>query len=320
MIRRGKNNLNDDVPLRKAATRSRLPFRARGNSGVSWAWMLLIPSLILVTVMIAYPVFTGISLSFHNVILTRPDLGRPFIGLENFDRMLQDPVVRIATINTVIYVVVGVVSQFSLGLAAALLLNRDGKRMWIPRTAVMLPWFMPPIAAAYMFAFMIDPRYGVVTQMLGFFGVDIGGMGVLANPDLALGGVLMVELWRSYPFFALFLLAGLKAIPQELAEATAIDGASKWQHFRYITWPLLRPVILVSTLLEGIKLANSPVLILLLTDGGPGNSTQMLSLYAFQQAYKKFDFGYASAISVAMLIVVVGFASVYIRVNSTKED
>ena len=312
----------DTSPLREPATtlRTRVASRLTGNGSVAWAWALLIPSLLLVTAIIAYPLITGISLSLHDVVLTRPDLGRPFVGLQNFLRMIQDPVIKTAAVNTTIYVLVGVTSQLILGLIAALLLNRDSKRIWIARVLIMLPWFLPPITAAYMFAFMIDPRYGVVTHLLAFVGIDIGGQGVLANPDLALWGVLFVELWRSYPFFALFLLAGLQGIPRELSEASFIDGASKLQYFQYIVWPLLRPLVLVSTLLEAIRLANSPVLILLMTNGGPGGSTQVLSLYAFQQAYSRFDFGYAASISVAMLIVVIGLAAVYIRVNTSKED
>jgi multiple sugar transport system permease protein len=311
--------IDDDVRVKKPAPGLLRVRVLRGNGSVAWAWVLLIPSLVLVTVIIVYPLLTGISLSFHTVILTRPELGRPFVALHNFNRMLDDPVVRTAGLNTLVYVVVGVLSQFLLGLGAALLLNRNSRRIWVARTVVMLPWFLPPIAAAYMFAFMLDPRYGVLTRMLALVHIDIGGQGVLADPDLAIWGVLLVELWRSYPFFALFLLAGLQAIPQELSEATAVDGASRWQHFRYVVWPLLRPVVMVSTLLEGIRLANSPVLILLMTNGGPGGSTEVLSLYAFQQAYQRFDFGYASSICVAMLIVVIGFASVYVRVNTVKE-
>lgn len=293
--------------------------RITRSGGTFWAWVLLVPSLALVSVVIIYPLLTGVSLSLHTVILTRPDLGRPFVWFENFGRMLRDPVIPTAVWNTVVYVVVGVLSQLVLGLFAALLLNRRSKRIWIARTVVMLPWFLPPIAAAYMFAFMIDPRYGVLTKLAAFAGIDIGGQGVLANPNLALWGALLVELWKSYPFFALFLLAALQGIPEELAEAASLDGASRFAYFRHIVWPLLRPVVIVSTLLEGIRLANSPVMLLLLTNGGPGNSTQVLSLYAYQQAYQRFDFGYASAISVALLVVVIGFASVYIRVNSSKE-
>ena len=293
--------------------------RLTGNGSVAWAWALLVPSVVLVGAIIVYPLLTGVSLSLHTVILTRPDLGRPFVGLQNYGEMAQDPVIRVAAVNTVIYVVVGVVSQFLLGLGAALLLNRSSKRIWIARTVVMLPWFLPPISAAYMFAFMVDPRYGVLTRLLGLVGIDITGQGVLANPDTALWAVLLVELWRSYPFFALFLLAGLQGIPAELGEAAAVDGANRLQYFRHVVWPLLRPIVLVSTLLEGIRLANSPTLILLLTNGGPGNATQVLSLYAFHQAYQDFNFGYASAIAVALLVVVAGFAAVYIRVNAGKE-
>lgn len=281
---------------------------------------MLIPSLVLVAAIIVYPLVMGVSLSLHTVVLTRPDLGRPFIGLNNYIKMFSDPVMGVALRNTLIYVFAGVALQFIIGLVAAALLNRDSKRIWIARTIVMLPWFLPPIAAAYMFAFMIDPRYGVLTRVLAGIGIDIGGQGILANPDLALWGAIAVELWRSYPFFALFLLAGLQGIPAELAEASALDGASAWQHFRHIIWPLLRPIVFISTILEGIRLAASPVMVLLLTNGGPGDSSQVLSLYGFQQAYQKFDFGYASAISVALLVMIIGFAVVYIRANSAKGD
>ncbi|MCQ6273354.1 sugar ABC transporter permease [Pseudarthrobacter sp. R1] len=302
-------------------SRGKLPFLRRfsRNSSVAWAWALLAPSIVLVVAVIAYPLLTGISLSLHTVVMTRPDLGRPFVWFENFARMAQDPVILTAAWNTAIYVVVGVVSQFIVGLIAAVVLNRRSKNIWIARTIVMLPWFLPPIAAAYMFAFMIDPRYGVLTKMLSLVGIDISGQGVLADPNLALWGALLVELWRSYPFFALFLLAALQGIPEELSEAAALDGATRFGYFRHVVWPLLKPVVIASTLLEGIRLANSPTMLLLLTNGGPGDSTQVLSLYAFQQAYQRFDFGYASAIAVALLVVVIGFTSVYVRVNSTKE-
>lgn len=294
------------------------PRRRRKSSSV-WAWALLVPSLALVTALIAYPLATGISLSLHSVVLNRPGLGRPFVGLENFARLLADETVRTALVNTVFYVVIGVITQLLLGLGAAVLLNRPSRLAWVARTAVMLPWFMPPVVAAYMWAFMLDPRFGILTRFAGLFGVETGGQGIFADPGLALLGVLLVELWRSYPFFALFFLAGLQGIPEELRDATAVDGATRWQHFRHVTVPLLRPVILVSSLLEGIRLANSPTLILLLTNGGPGDATQVLSLYAFQQAYLKFDFGYASSIAVAMLALIIGFSIVYIRTAGGRQ-
>lgn len=298
----------------------RLRHKLTSNGSNAWAWGMLIPSLALISAIIIYPLVMGVSLSLHKVVLNRPDLGRPFVGLENYARMFSDPVMGTALWNTIVYVVAGVVLQFLFGLAAAALLNRERKRIWIARTIVMLPWFLPPIAAAYMFAFMIDPRYGIITRLLATIGIDIGGQGMLADPTLALWGAIIVELWRSYPFFALFLLAGLQGIPGDLKEASSLDGANGWQHFRYVIWPLLRPVVFISTILEGIRLAASPVMLLLLTNGGPGNSTQVLSLYAFQQAYQRFDFGYASAISVGLLAMIIGFAVVYIRANSAREN
>jgi multiple sugar transport system permease protein len=282
--------------------------------------VLLVPSLALVIALIAYPLATGFSLSLHAVVLNRPGTGRPFVGLDNYARLLSDPTIRTALLNTVIYVVAGVISQLLVGLGAAVLLSRPSRLAWIARTAVMLPWFMPPVVAAYMWAFMLDPRFGTITRLSGMAGLDTGDRGIFADPGLALWGVLLVELWRSYPFFALFFLAGLQSIPEELKDATAVDGATRWQHFRHVTLPLLRPVILVSTLLEGIRLANSPTLILLLTNGGPGDATQVMSLYAFQQAYLKFDFGYASSISVAMLALIIGFSIVYIRAAGGGRD
>jgi len=311
--------MNDVVMTATSPPLSRLKRRLTSNGSNAWAWFLLIPSLLLVAGIIVYPLIMGVSLSLHTVVLNRPDLGRPFVGLDNYIAMFRDPVMGTALRNTVVYVVVGVVLQFIVGLIAAALLNRKRRHIWVARTVVMLPWFLPPIAAAYMFAFMIDPRYGVLTKLLGAIGIDIGGQGILADPQLALWGAMAVELWRSYPFFALFLLAGLQGIPGDLAEASSLDGANGWQHFRFIVWPLLRPIVFISTILEAIRLAASPVMILLLTNGGPGDSTQVLSLYAFQQAYQRFDFGYASAISVALLVMVVGFAIVYVRANSARE-
>jgi multiple sugar transport system permease protein len=304
------------VPTPRVSTQ-----RRRGReSGSAWAWALLVPSMALVIGLIAYPLATGFSLSLHAVVLNRPGTGRPFVGLDNYARLLSDPTIRTALLNTVIYVVAGVLSQLLVGLGAAVLLNRPSRLAWLARTAVMLPWFMPPVVAAYMWAFMLDPRFGIITRLAGTAGLDTGEQGIFADPGLALWGVLLVELWRSYPFFALFFLAGLQSIPEELRDATAVDGATRWQHFRHVTMPLLRPVILVSTLLEGIRLANSPTLILLLTNGGPGDATQVMSLYAFQQAYLKFDFGYASSISVAMLALIIGFSIVYIRTAGGGKD
>ena len=280
--------------------------------GKAFAWVLLIPSLLLVSLFIFYPLYRGIRLSFSEYQLLKGPESR-FNGLENFRILINDPDVINATKNTIIYTVIGLITQVTLGMIAALLLSRDSKIIWIARIAVMLPWFMPPVVTAYMWRFMLDAQYGIITFLVSYVGIDIGGVGLWADPDKALYGVLFVELWRSYPFFTLFILAGIQGIPAELRESTSIDGASSFQHFRYVMLPLLKPVLFVSTILEAIKLINSPTLVLLMTEGGPGDSTMVLPLLAFKKAYQAFDFGYSSTISVAVLIAISGFAMVYIR-------
>ena len=141
-----------------------------------------------------------------------------------------------------------------------------------------------------------------------------------ADPAWALPAAILVETWHGFPFFALLLLAGLKGIPTELYEAAEVDGARLWHRFRYIQLPGLRMIIVASVVLRAISLMNSPELLLILTGGGPGRSTQVLSLYAFQKAYREFNFGYAGALSVVMLLLLMVGSYVYVRRSNVLKD
>ena len=164
----------------------------------------------------------GVSLSLHTVVLNRPDLGRPFVGLDNYIAMFRDPVMGTALRNTVVYVVVGVVLQFIVGLIAAALLNRKRRHIWVARTIRNAP-VVPATDLRGVHVRVHDrPAIRHPQKLLGAIGIDIGGQGILADPQLALWGAMAVELWRSYPFFALFLLAGLQGIPADLAEASSL--------------------------------------------------------------------------------------------------
>lgn len=285
-----------------------------------WAWLLILPSLVLVAAVVVYPVGSGILLSFRDMKLTRPADGAPFVGLEHYAHLLRDPVFRIAAINTVIWVVAGALSQFLLGMAAALALNRPLPFIWLARILVLLPWLMPSVVAGHMWALMLDSRLGVVNDLLLRVGILDAYRAWFADPATAMPAVLVVELWRQFPFFALFLLAGMQAIPQELYDAAAMDGAGPVRRFFDVTLPLLAPVIVAATVLRTIGLFNSPDLMIVLTNGGPGYTTQVLSLYAFQTAYAKFDFGNAAAISVVILGALMAFTIVYVRVAGAKGE
>ncbi|CAN5654694.1 sugar ABC transporter permease [soil metagenome] len=290
------------------------------SDGRWWAYLLLLPSLVLVAAVIIYPVGDGILMSFKRMQINRPRLGTPYVGLQQYRDLLHDEVFRTAAKNTVIWVAVGALSQFLIGLIAALALNRSLPGFRIARVLILLPWLLPSVVAAHMWALMLDSRLGVINDLLVKVNILNSYHAWFADPDAAFPTVLAVEAWRWFPFFTLFLLAGLSAIPQELYDAASIDGAGIRRQFFNITLPLLTPVIVASVILRVIGLVNSPDLLVVLTNGGPGYRTQVLSLYAFQTAYASFNFGYAAAISVVLLLVLIVFTGIYLKVSgATKE-
>lgn len=290
------------------------------SEGRFWAYLLILPSLVLIGTVVIYPVLNGIWLSFHTYRLNRPALGMPWIGLEHYVRLLEDPVVRLALRNTLVWVTVGALSQFVFGMIAALALHRPLRGIGVLRVLVLLPWLLPSVVSANMWRLMLDSRLGVINDLMLRTGLSKTPRAWFTNPDTALFEVLIVELWKNFPFFALFLLAGMQAIPRELYDASGVDGASAWQRFRGITMPLLMPVIVAAIILRVIGLFNSPDVLLILTGGGPGNATQTISLYGFQTAYLKFNFGYAAAVSVLALACLMAFTVVYVRVSGVTKE
>lgn len=288
--------------------------------GRAWAYLLLIPSLILVAAVVVYPVINGIWLSFHEYRLNRPALGRPWIGLEHYRDMVDDPIVRRALKNTVIWVTVGSISQFILGMITALALHRGLRGFRLASVLVLIPWLLPSVVSANMWRLMLDSRLGVVNEILGRLGVISSGHAWFTDPGTALYEVLAVELWKNFAFFTLFFLAGLYAIPSEYYEASSVDGSGTLQRFRDITIPMLMPVIVGAMILRVIGLFNSPDILLVLTGGGPGHATETLALYGFQTAYLRFDFGYAAALSVLAMFCLMAFTVVYVRASGVTKE
>jgi multiple sugar transport system permease protein len=185
---------------------------------------------------------------------------------------------------------------------------------------ILLPWFLPSVVAANMWALLLDPRLGVINDLLVHVGILGQPMAWFADPATALWAAVAVEAWHGFPFFALLLLAGLQTVPDDLYEAAAVDGAGLMQQFRRVTVPMLRTVIAAAVILRVIGLVNSPDLILILTNGGPGHATEVLSLYAFNKAYQEFDFGYAAALSVIMFLILMLFSWAYLRLARVMQE
>jgi len=284
-----------------------------------WIYLLLLPSLVIILLVIAYPTIYGMAISFREMRLTRPGL-TGWVGFKHYLVMIDDPVFWVALKNTVLWVTFAVVLELGLGFIAATALNRNVPGTGIFAVLILVPYFLPNVVAGHMWALLLDPRLGVINDILVRIGILSSYKAWFADPNTALAATIFVEAWHGFPFFALLLLAGLKGIPQDLYKAAAVDGAGPIAQFRLITVPMLKSVIAAAVILRVISLVNSPDLLLILTGGGPGDATQVLSLYAFQTAYKDFNFGYASALSVVMFVILMVFAYAYIRLSKIGQE
>jgi len=189
------------------------------TEGRYWAYLLIAPSLVLVGAVVVYPVIDGILLSFREYRLNRLALGTPWIGLEHYRDMVTDPIIRTALRNTLVWVTVGALSQFLLGLIAALALHRPLPGMAIARVLVLIPWLLPSVVSSNMWRLMLDSRLGVINDLLIRINILDSPRAWFTSPSTVLYEVLAVELWKNFAFFTLFLMAGLHAIPQELYDA-----------------------------------------------------------------------------------------------------
>ena len=296
-------------PRRSSAKASRGSGRGRG-------WLLplflLSPALALLLGIVAYPIARAVWLSFHRLEILRPDLSQ-YVGLENYRSLLQDPVIRIALQNSIVWVVGVVLFQFLGGLIGALVLNRRFPGRGIVRGLALIPWATPSVLVALMWTWMLDGNYGLINDLLVKVRILSRFQPWLAQPWSALPGVMLADIWQGIPFFAVMLLAALQAIPEELFEAARIDGASVWRVFRHVTLPLLLPTILITTMLRMIWTANYMDLIMVMTGGGPGYSSLTIPLHAYYTAYKRLDFGYGSTIAIVQVALLAAAIAFYLR-------
>jgi multiple sugar transport system permease protein len=275
--------------------------------------LLLLPTLVLLGLFIAYPFVKGVSISLSSA--TVGDAG-VFVGLDNFRRLLGDTIFRQAAWNTVVYTAVATVGKLALGLWLALLLNRRFRGQRLVRASMLLPFIIPTVLSTFAWKWMFDPTFSVLNWTLYHLGFITTRIGWLTDPMLALVSVIVVNIWRGMPFYAITLLAGLQTVNPELHEAAAIDGANGWQRFWRITWPLLLPVTMVVTLFSVIQTFADFQLVYVLTGGGPANSTHLFATYAYQIGIITARIGEGAAASLMMfpaLFIIVVIQLWYIR-------
>ena len=262
--------------------------------------MLITPILILRITTAAYPIIKTINLSMTNCHLL--DGTNSFIGMDNYRRLLQDAEFRFAFVFTLIFIFLSTFFELALGLLIALFLNAQFRLRLFARAINLIPWAIPTIVAAYAFHWMLDDQFGILSHW--FYSLTGHRLNLMNSALGAQATLICVNVWKNAPFMTVIFLAGLQGIPQELYEAATVDGAGLWSKFRHITLPMVTPLLITMGLYCIIWQLASFDLIFGLTRGGPGITTTVLSLKIFQEGLLFFKFGYASAISVVLMILV----------------
>jgi len=278
-------------------------------------WYLTIPAVLVLLLVYAYPIIWAFVSSLFTENLST-NLETVFTGFDNYTRLVLDGRFWQSMWNTAVFTVVSLVFELLLGLGIALTLDQGFRgRGWV-RTIAILPWALPTALIALAWRWIFNDQFGVWNDMLiNWFGILQEPISWLGDPVWAMVAVIAADVWKTTSFVAILLLAGLQSIPQDLYEAHAIDGASPWQSFRQITLPLIMPQILIAMLFRFALAFGIFDLVLVMTGGGPGGATEMVSLYIYDTVMRYLDFGYGAALVVVtflILIAVVAIAGFYI--------
>ncbi|MEU6859644.1 sugar ABC transporter permease [Glycomyces sp. NPDC046736] len=284
--------------------------RRRSTDGRD-AWLLVLPALLPVMLFSVYPLVYGVALGFTDA---RAGLNAEthFNGFDNYVELAGNGLFWDSFKIGLIWAFSVTILQFLASLGLALLLNLDLRLRWLARTLALIPWAMPPVIIAIMWQLMLNPNYGPVNRMMDAVGLP-GSINWLGQASIALPVVIVVGVWAGMPQTTVTLLAGLQAVPAELNEAAAIDGAGTWHRFWHVTLPALRPIIMAITTLDLIWNFNSFALVFVLTAGGPGGTTMLPSLFAYNEAFRYGNFGYAAAMGNVMVVLIGAFLIFYLR-------
>jgi len=307
--------LSKPARTRTAAFGFRRYRRATATERREWllALILLTPALVMLGLFVAYPFVRGIWLGLLNAVVGREG---EFVGLQNYTKLWNDSIFRRAAANTFIYTGFATTLKLVMGMVVALMMNNLFGFKRILRASMLLPWIVPTVLSTLAWKWMLDPTFSIVNWILYQLGLIRFRVDWLGGPVMAMGSVILVNVWRGTPFFAITLLAGLQTISPDVYEAASIDGANAWQRFWKVTWPLLMPVTTVVMLFSVIQTFADFQLVYILTGGGPANSTHLFATYAYQIGIATGKLGEGAAASLAMfpfLFLVVLFQLWYIR-------
>jgi multiple sugar transport system permease protein len=279
-------------------------------------WLFLAPALIYLLLFFGYPAVVSVLMSLQHYTTSSFLTGEaPFNGFENYLRVTRSPLFAITIYNTALFTTGSIIGQFGLGLALALFFHRKFPLSRVMRSLLLLPWLLPAIASTAVWRWILDRDSGVLNEVLTRSHIAPHVVPWLTSPSVALVTVIAVNIWIGIPFNLTILYGGLNAIPSDFYEAAALDGATGWQAFRYITWPMLRGVVTVVLVLGVVYTLKTLDIILGLTHGGPANATQTMATRAYQVSFIEFDFGTGAAWANLLVVVALVFSLIYLRVR-----
>ena len=294
--------------------------RHRGDLFQSRAgYAFISPAFLVLVLMVVYPLIYGIVISFFDTNLVNKF---DFVGLKYYGRLIKDTSFYASLGRTVMFTFFTVLGRTILAVLFANILVMDNlpyKKAF--RAILVLPWFFPDVVVGMLWRWLYNANYGLFNFILRSLGIIDGPIEWLSNTDTVMWAVILVSIWKGFPFFAISFLAGLQSISSDLYEAAEIDGAGKWRRFLTVTIPGLKPVIITTTVLRLIWTANTTDLIFTMTTGGPGYSTHVLALYTYLTAWTDLDFGYSSAMAIFLMLVLLIFIGIYMKlINKDKEN
>ncbi|HVB17223.1 MAG TPA: sugar ABC transporter permease [Stellaceae bacterium] len=263
-----------------------------------FSWLMMALPLLFLAAMVGYPLVYGILLSLQDRVVGKPG---HFIGLQNFITDFHDPIFWRVAINTFVYTIAATLLKMVGGLGLALAMNQQFRMKNLVRALLLLPFIVPTVLSTVAWMWMLDPAFSVVNRIMIGLGATPPGPSWLGNPTLAMFSIIMINTWRGLPFYGITLLAGLQTVPPELYEAATIDGAGGWHRFRYVTLPLMKPIILIVTLFSVIFTFADFQLPYVLTHGGPQNATNLFATYAFDIGMGAGQLGLGASIALMML-------------------
>jgi multiple sugar transport system permease protein len=263
-----------------------------------------------------YPIYKGVESSF-----TKQTIGKPatWVGLANYRRLIHDEAFWSSVQKTIIYMVAVIVVAIGFGLGSALLLNRPFRGRVGARGVMTLPWAFPDVPTVLVFAWMLNPNFGVANRMTEFLPFVTDHPKWLSDPNLAMPLLVLITAWKGFPFYSLVILAALQTVPGDLTEAARVDGANKVQAFFAVTLPCISPTLLLLTVLAAIFSFKQFTLIFLLTGGGPSGATDTIVVRVYQTAFRFHNFPYAATIGVAGFVMVITIAFIFLAVQRRQE-